>query len=62
MCLKVDFGYLPDIISRHVSGNLAIDFGCGTGRSTRLLKQLGFEVTGINISSDMIEIANELDP
>lgn len=31
---------IPEIISRHITGKLAVDFGCGTGRSTRFLKQL----------------------
>jgi len=35
---------LPAIISAHVTGNKAMDFGCGTGRSTRFLKQLGFDL------------------
>lgn len=52
---------LPYIITKHVSGNKAIDFGCGTGRSTRFLKQLGFEVIGIDISQDMLNIAKQLD-
>lgn len=52
---------LPGIISDHVTGNKAIDFGCGTGRSTRFLKKLGFEVTGIDISADMLAIAKQLD-
>jgi ubiquinone/menaquinone biosynthesis C-methylase UbiE len=52
---------LPGIISSHVTGNRAIDFGCGTGRSTRFLKQLGFNVIGIDISSNMIDIARKLD-
>ncbi|MGE5406094.1 MAG: methyltransferase [Methanosarcina sp.] len=52
---------LPKIISSHVKGVRAIDFGCGTGRSTRFLKQLGFEVTGIDISADMLKIAMQLD-
>lgn len=52
---------LPEIISRHVSGNKAVDFGCGTGRSSRFLKQLGFDVTGIDISADMLEIARKTD-
>ncbi len=52
---------LPKIISSHVTGHKAIDFGCGTGRSTRFLKQLGFNVIGIDISSDMLEIAKRLD-
>ncbi|MBK9391226.1 MAG: methyltransferase domain-containing protein [Bacteroidetes bacterium] len=45
---------LPEIISSHVKGDRAIDFGCGTGRSTRFLKRLGFSVTGIDISADML--------
>jgi len=52
---------LPEIISSHVTGRKAVDFGCGTGRSTRFLKQLGFEVTGIDISPDMMNIARDLD-
>jgi SAM-dependent methyltransferase len=53
---------LPEIISRHVTGNRAVDFGCGTGRSTRFLKQLGINATGIDISADMLELAGKLDP
>ncbi len=52
---------LPMIILSHVNGNLAIDFGCGAGRSTRFLKKLGFEVVGIDIASDMLAIAKKLD-
>ena len=52
---------LPEIISRHVDGQRAIDFGCGTGRSSRFLKSMGFNVTGIDISSDMLEIARGID-
>jgi len=53
---------LPEIISKHIKGNHAVDFGCGTGRSTRFLKRLGFEVTGIDISEDMLVIARNMDP
>ena len=52
---------LPRIISTHVTGYSAVDFGCGTGRSSRFLKQLGFKVIGIDISKDMLEIAKKLD-
>lgn len=31
---------LPAIFQEHVHGSKAIDFGCGTGRSTRFLRQL----------------------
>jgi len=53
---------LPAIVSEHVSGAKALDFGCGTGRSTRFLRKLGFNVTGVDISEDMLRIARDLDP
>ncbi|MGD0583305.1 MAG: class I SAM-dependent methyltransferase [Bacteroidales bacterium] len=53
---------LPEIISNHVKGHHAVDFGCGTGRSTRFLSKLGYKVTGIDISYDMLKIARKLDP
>ena len=53
---------LPQIIRDHVTGTMAIDFGCGTGRSTRFARQLGFDVTGVDISSAMIAEARKLDP
>jgi len=53
---------LPAIITEHVKGKKAIDFGCGTGRSTRFLQKLGFKTIGIDISADMISKARELDP
>jgi SAM-dependent methyltransferase len=53
---------LPQIIAGHVKGRRAVDFGCGTGRSTRFLKQLGFEVVGVDIAEDMIRKAKEIDP
>ncbi len=53
---------LPEIIERHVEGRRAVDFGCGTGRSTRFLRELGFDVIGVDISERMLESARELDP
>ena len=53
---------LPEVIGRFVRGRRALDFGCGTGRSTRFLKRLGFDAIGIDISSSMIEQAKKLDP
>jgi SAM-dependent methyltransferase len=53
---------LPAIISEHVTGTKALDFGCGTGRSTRFLRKLGFSVTGVDVSEDMLRIARATDP
>jgi ubiquinone/menaquinone biosynthesis C-methylase UbiE len=53
---------IPAILAAHVSGRKSLDLGCGTGRSTRFLRQQGFEVTGVDIADDMIRKARELDP
>jgi len=53
---------LPAILAEHVTGTRALDFGCGTGRSTRFLRKLGFNVTGVAVSEDMLRIARATDP
>jgi SAM-dependent methyltransferase len=55
------FRDLPAIIARHVSGPVALDFGCGAGRSTRFLERLGFDATGVDVSASMIENARKAD-
>jgi SAM-dependent methyltransferase len=56
------FRDLPAILRRHVSGERALDFGCGTGRSTRFLKGLGFHTVGIDIADAMLAKARARDP
>jgi ubiquinone/menaquinone biosynthesis C-methylase UbiE len=53
---------LPKLITEFVQGKEALDFGCGTGRSTRFLQHLGFHTLGIDISEEMVQIAKKLDP
>jgi SAM-dependent methyltransferase len=53
---------LPEILSDHVHRRLALDFGCGAGRSTRFLKKLDFDAVGIDISNGMIDAAKAADP
>jgi SAM-dependent methyltransferase len=68
---------LPALFAKHVTGRrgssdspraadqsqvLGLDFGCGTGRSTRFLKRHGFEAVGIDISTDMLARARQHDP
>jgi len=52
---------LPETIYAHVKGRRALDFGCGTGRSTRFLRKLGFTAVGVDISEDMVRKAREID-
>lgn len=56
------FRDLPEVIARHVSGHKVLDFGCGAGRSSRFVRNLGFDVTGIDISPHMLKMARQLDP
>ncbi len=56
------FRDMPGILGRHVSGRRALDFGCGTGRSTRFLGELGYDVFGVDISEAMLEQATKRDP
>jgi len=53
---------LPKIFSEHITGKKALDFGCGTGRSSRFMKKYGFDTTGIDISEEMIKIAKKNRP
>ncbi len=53
---------LPAILAKYVNGTRALDFGCGTGRSTRFLRKLGFDVTGVDVSENMLRIARGIDP
>ncbi len=56
------FRDLPALLAEHVTGRDAIDFGCGTGRSTRFLERLGFHTTGLDISAEMVALARSRDP
>jgi SAM-dependent methyltransferase len=53
---------IPAIVREHVTGTRAFDFGCGTGRSTRYVRQLGFDTVGADIAPKMIAKAREIDP
>ena len=56
------FRDLPALIRRYNHGSRALDFGCGTGRSTRFLRNLGLGVIGVDISQAMLDQARALDP
>lgn len=56
------FRDLPALVRHYNHGRRALDFGCGTGRSTRFLRNLGLEVIGADISQAMLDQARALDP
>lgn len=43
-------------------GRTALDYGCGTGAFCARLEQLGFAVTGIDLSPEMIRITKTASP
>ncbi|MBV8206391.1 MAG: class I SAM-dependent methyltransferase [Acidobacteria bacterium] len=57
------FRDLPQILAELLpAGGHALDFGCGTGRSTRFVRELGFETVGVDIAPEMVARARALDP
>ena len=51
-------GYVDAIIKKYASGSDSIlDFGCGTGLLDVELANLGYNMTGVDISEKMLEIA-----
>jgi len=56
------FRDIPAITAAHVTGTAALDFGCGTGRSTRFLRGLGYETVGVDIADEMLRRARAADP
>src|ERR1044071_1040587 len=49
------FRDIPQLIQKHAKGMDALDYGCGAGRSTRFLKNLGLHVVGVDINQDRSE-------
>lgn len=50
--------YICDILAGHgITEGLIVDLGCGTGKMTRLLQKRGFDMIGIDLSEEMLEIA-----
>jgi SAM-dependent methyltransferase len=56
------FRDVPVLLRNYVCGRRALDFGCGTGRSSRFLRDLGFDVIGVDVSEAMLDQARGRDP
>ena len=42
-----------------IKDGLILDLGCGTGTMTELLAEAGYDMTGVDISEEMLELAAE---
>lgn len=55
-----DVKFLNGLFRKHGSRSV-IDVGCGTGNHAVRLSKLGYEVTGVDVSSSMLKIARRKD-
>lgn len=52
--------YICNILASYdIRSGLVLDLGCGTGKMTRLLKNKGYDMIGVDMSGEMLEIARE---
>lgn len=52
--------YISEMIETHSNkGKKVLDLGCGTGEIAIRLAKQGFEVTGIDLSEEMLAVAND---
>lgn len=50
--------YVRGLIEQHQAGPLTVlDLGCGTGRHDVVLAEMGYEVTGVDRSAEMLDVA-----
>lgn len=52
--------YVISLLREHgIRDGLVLDLGCGTGSLTEILAEEGYDMTGIDLSPDMLQIAME---
>lgn len=60
-----DYGALAEYLAKEIRDNektkteLVLDLACGTGKLTFMLRDLGFDMTGVDLSEDMLSVARE---
>ena len=61
----VDYGAFADFLTKIIKEKgiekteLVLDLACGTGKMTRLLADRGYDMTGVDLSADMLMIARQ---
>jgi predicted cupin superfamily sugar epimerase/ubiquinone/menaquinone biosynthesis C-methylase UbiE len=59
--LLLAYREFPRLFQQYVDDtNVALDYGCGSGRSTRYLADMGFQVEGVDINLAMLSEAKQL--
>ena len=56
------FRDISRLLCCHSTVDLALDYGCGTGMSSRLLRSLGYHVKGVDVSPTMLQQAKVDSP
>lgn len=60
-----DYSALCDYLAKEIKENeksnteLVLDLACGTGKLTLMLRDRGYDMTGIDLSEDMLSVARE---
>ena len=61
-----DYKDLAQFLAKEIQSNekvkssLVLDLGCGTGKVTFLLRELGYDMTGVDISEEMLSVARNI--
>jgi SAM-dependent methyltransferase len=53
---------VAELASAGISGGVVVDLGCGSGVSSRILSDAGYDVLGIDPSQPMLDLAAEAAP
>ena len=53
-------GHVVDVLNANAQGKTGFDLACGSGYFTRAVKRAGYDVTGVDISAEMLTQAQTL--
>ena len=58
---KAETNYVEDLLNKYSANKIEtiLDLGCGTGKHDNLFAKKAYKVTGVDLSEEMINIANE---